>query len=138
MTCIWMFVYAMNFELPEMAKKWSFELFRPNLLQLGLLELFQSYFLYKGNFRVISMIKIVILDQSKPILLYLKIKNPKFLNIHLLFTKTEITQVYNPFYNRILHLLCSIIFFVGLSVKMLFNGGGQGEWGNCPNFVLEV
>ena len=42
-TCIWMFVYDMNFGLPEMAKKWSFGLFRPNLPQLGL---FHSYFFY--------------------------------------------------------------------------------------------
>ena len=61
-----------DFELPEMAKKWSFGHFRPNLPQLGL---FHRYFLCKSNFRVISMIKIVILDQSKPISLYLKIKN---------------------------------------------------------------
>ena len=73
-TCIWMFVYAMNLELPEMAKKWSFGHFRPNLPQLGL---FHPYFLCKSGFRVISMIKIVILDQSKPISPYLKIKKSK-------------------------------------------------------------
>ena len=74
MTCIWMFVYAMIFDLPEMAKKWSFGHFRPNLPQLGL---FHPHFLCKSGFRVISMIKIAILDQSKPILLYLKIKKFK-------------------------------------------------------------
>ena len=62
-TYIWMFVYAMNFELPEMAKKGSYGLFRPNLPQLGL---FHAYFICKSCSRVISMIKIVILDQSKP------------------------------------------------------------------------
>ena len=70
-TSIWMFVHAMIFELPEMAKKWNFWLFRPNLPQL---LLFYLYFLFKSSFRVISMIKMVILDQSKPISLYLKIK----------------------------------------------------------------
>ena len=70
-TCIWMFVYAMNFELPEMAKKWSFGLFRPNLPQLGL---FHLYFVSKSSFRVIKIIKMIIWDQSKPISLYLKIK----------------------------------------------------------------
>ena len=35
--------------------------------------LFHPYFLCKSSFRVISMIKMVILDQSKPISLYLKI-----------------------------------------------------------------
>ena len=73
-TCIWMFVYAMNFELPEIAKKWSLGFFRPNLPQLGL---FYPYFVCRSSFRVISMIKMVILDQSKPILLYLKKKNPQ-------------------------------------------------------------
>ena len=73
-TCIWMFVYAINFELPEMAKTWSFGLFRPNLPQLGL---FHPYSICKSSFRVISMIKMVILDQSQPISLYLKIKKLK-------------------------------------------------------------
>ena len=73
MTCIWMFGYAMNFELPEMAKKLSFGLFRPNLPQLGLSH---PYFVCKSSFRVISMIKMVILDQSKPKSLILK--NKKF------------------------------------------------------------
>ena len=68
---IWMFVYAMTFELSEMLKKWSFRLFSPNLHQLGL---FHLYFISKTSLRVISMIKIVILDQSKPIWLILKIK----------------------------------------------------------------
>ena len=73
-TCIWMFVYAINFELPEMAKKLSFGFFRPNLPQLGL---FHPYFVSKSSFRVIPMIKIVILEQSKPISLYLKRKKLK-------------------------------------------------------------
>ena len=72
-----MFVYAMNFELPEIAKKLSFGFFRPNLPKL---LLFHPYFVGKSNFIVISMIKIVILDQSKPISLYLKIKNSKIQN----------------------------------------------------------
>ena len=54
----------MNFELQEMAKKLSFGLFRPNMPQLGL---FHPYFVCKRSFRVISMIKVVIFDQSKPI-----------------------------------------------------------------------
>ena len=66
--------YAINFELPEMAKKWRFGLFRPNMPQLGL---FHPYFVCKSSFRVISRIQIVMLDQSKPILLILKNKKPK-------------------------------------------------------------
>ena len=46
------------------------------------------------------MINIVILNQSKPISLYLKIKNfknSKYVNGRSLFIKTEIRHVYNPF-----------------------------------------
>ena len=63
-TCIWMFVCAMNLWAARNGKKLSFGLFRPNLHELGL---FHPYFVSKYNFREISMIKIVILDQSKPI-----------------------------------------------------------------------
>ena len=42
--------------------------------QLGL---FHPYFVSKSSFRVIPMIKMVILEQSKPLLLYLKIKKLK-------------------------------------------------------------
>ena len=63
-TYIWMFVYAINFELPEMSKNWTLNLSGPNLPQLGL---FHPDFVCKSSFRVISMIKMVILDQSKPI-----------------------------------------------------------------------
>ena len=45
-------------------KKWNFGLFRPNLPQLGL---FHPYFVSKSCFRVISMIKMVTLDQNKAI-----------------------------------------------------------------------
>ena len=50
-----------------------------------MLGLFHPYFVCKCSFREISMIKIVILDQSKPISQILKIikkkfKDPKFLN----------------------------------------------------------
>ena len=57
-----------------MAKKLSFGLFRPNLPQLGL---FHPYFVCKSSFRVISIINMVILDQSKPISLILKNKKSK-------------------------------------------------------------
>ena len=57
-----MFVYAMIFELPEMAKNKVFT-FQAQPAS----GLFHPYFEYKSSFRVISMIKIVILYQSKPI-----------------------------------------------------------------------
>ena len=95
-----MFVYAMNFELPEMAKKSSFGLFKPNLLQLGL---FHPYFVSKTNLRVISTIKMLIFGSKYANMANFKnkiIENSKIQNLHivrLLFIKTEIRQVYNPF-----------------------------------------
>ena len=56
------------------SKKWNFGLFRPILSQLGL---FRPYFVCKSSFRVISMIKMIIFDQSKAISLILKIKESK-------------------------------------------------------------
>ena len=82
-TCIWMIVYVMNFELPEIDKKWSFGFFRPNLPQFGL---FHPYFVCKSSFIVISMIKMVILDQSKPISLYLKMKKSKICKLHVYYS----------------------------------------------------
>ena len=66
-----MFVYAMNFELPEMAKNENLDFSGPTCLSW---DYFINYFVCKCSFREISMIKMVILDQSKPISLYLKIK----------------------------------------------------------------
>ena len=84
-TCILMFVYTMNFELAEMAKKWSFGLFRPNMPQLGL---FYQYCVCKSSFRVISMIKMVILDQSRPIFWKTKIKiqKSKICKLHVYYS----------------------------------------------------
>ena len=130
-TCIWMFVYVMNFELPEMAKKWSFGLFRPNLPELGL---FHPYFLCKSSFRVISMIKMLILDQSKTISLYLKIKNkkvknPKFVNCAFIINKNGNKAGILPI---LLSNSTSFIFnniFCGMKGKnVLYWMGGQGEW----------
>ena len=55
----------MNFELPEdqKVKLWTFQ------AQPAQLGLFHPYFVCKSSFRVISMIKMVIWDQSKAILL---------------------------------------------------------------------
>ena len=43
--------------------------------------------------------------------------------------KTEIKYVYNPFYNEILHLLCSIIFFLRWRIKKLSTGVAWGYGG---------
>ena len=73
------------------------DLFRPNLHALGL---FHSYFVCKSSFREISMIKMVILDQSKPISLILKIKkfkNPKFVNCTFIIHKNANKTSIHPF-----------------------------------------
>ena len=115
-TCVWMFVCAMNFWAARNGKKLNFGLFRPNLRELGL---FHPYFVCKYSFREISMIKIVILDQSKPISLILKIEKIKIkkskickLNVYyIIHTNGNKTSI-QPILYRILHLLCSIRFFV--------------------------
>ena len=66
--------YAMIFELPEVAKNEILDFSRPTCVSYGY---FILYFVCKCSFREISMIKMVILDQSKPISLYLKIKKLK-------------------------------------------------------------
>ena len=67
-----------------MAKSVNFGLFRPNLPQLGL---FHPYFVCKCSFRKILMIKMLILDQSKPISLILKTEKSKI-------QKSEICKVH--------------------------------------------
>ena len=52
----------------------------------------------------------------------------------LLCIKTEIRKVHNPFYNRIPHLLCSIIYFVRSRAKKLSTGGGC--WGNGGTVLI--
>ena len=65
-----MFMFYNEFIAAINVKKWLL-IFQANLPQLGL---FCGYFVCKTSFRVISMIKMVILDQSKPISLLFKIK----------------------------------------------------------------
>ena len=70
-SCIWMCVWAMNFELPEMEKNEVFDFSGPNLLKL---VLFHLYFVCKCSFMEIPIIIIIILNQNKPIWLILKIQ----------------------------------------------------------------
>ena len=65
-----MFVSAMIFELPEMAKNEILDFSGPTCVSY---RYFIQYFVCKCSFRKISMMKMVILDQSKPKSLYLKI-----------------------------------------------------------------
>ena len=63
--------------------------------QLGL---FHPYFVFKSSFRVISMIKMVILDQSKSISLIKKkriiIKNKKVVNCTFIIHKNRKLEKY--------------------------------------------
>ena len=72
-----------DFRAPRNGKKVKFLTFQAQPAQLGL---FHPYFLYKSSFRVISMIKMVILDQSKPISLYLKKKKSKIRKLHVYYS----------------------------------------------------
>ena len=78
-----MFMYAMNFELPQMATKMKFLIFQGQHASVGL---FHPYFICKSSFIIISMIKNVILDQSKPISLILKNKNSKICKLHVYYS----------------------------------------------------
>ena len=71
-TCIWVFVCAMNFWAARNAQNEVFDFSSPTCVGL-----FHSYFGCKCNFREISMIKMVISYQNKQIWLILKIKNKK-------------------------------------------------------------
>ena len=112
-------------------EKWSFGLFRPNLPQLGL---FHPDFVCKSSFRAISMIKTVILDQSQPISLILKIKSKiqksEICTLHVYYSLKRKLDKYTTH---------SKIEFIVRWVKKLSTGRrAWGEWGNRPNFVLEV
>ena len=78
-----MFVCAMNFELPEMAKKLHFLVFMPNVHELGI---FHPYFVCKWSFREILMLIMVILNQNKPIWLILKIQKSVICKLPLYYS----------------------------------------------------
>ena len=65
-------------------KKVKFVIFQAQ--PASVIGFFHPYFVCKSSFRVISMIKMVIVDQSKPISLYLKIKSK--------IQKSEICKLY--------------------------------------------
>ena len=122
-------------------KKWSFGLFRPNLHELGL---FHPYFVCKCSFREISMIKMIILDQSKPISLILKMKKKKNSKIRhlyisrLLFHKNGNKKSIRPIPKS---NSTSFIFnniFCEMNIKKVIHWGVRGESGNRPNLFLEV
>ena len=103
-------------------KRLSFWLFRKNLRKL---VLFHSYFVCKCSFIEITILIIIIFENSK-------IQNFKI--ARLLFIKTEIIQVYNPFQKQILQILCSIIIIVRWILKKLPKRDGRGKRGTVLIF----
>ena len=107
-----------------MSKKWTLDFSGPNLPQFGLLHL---YFVCKSSFRVFSMIKMVILDQSKLIYLSFEKKNQnfkksKFVHSTFIFHKNGNKQVYNP-------SLCSSTSFMFNNIFCEMKGKTVIHWG---------
>ena len=93
-SCIWV---CDEFFCCQNGKKWSFWHHTPNLRESCF---FHPYFVCKFSFRIISMMKMIILDKNKPIWLILKIqkfKNPEIVNytfiIHKNGNKTSIQHI---------------------------------------------
>ena len=83
----------------------------------------------------------VILDQNKPISLYLKIKNLKFINCTFIIHKNRNNTNIQPILklNSTSFMFKTIIFFYEMNCKKVIHWEGPGgEWGTCPNFVVEV
>ena len=110
--------------------------------QLGL---FHPYFVCKSSFRVISMIKIVILYQIKPISQFFlknlkiqKFENPKFVNFTFIIHKNENQTSRQPILKSNYTYFMFNYIFCEMNIEKVIHCGGLGEWGNCPNFLLEV
>ena len=135
-------------------KRGSFKFFRPNLPQLGL---FHPYFVSKSSFIVIPMINIVILEQSKQISLYLKIKkskNPKFVNCTFIIHKNGNKTSIQPILISNSTSFMFINIFCEMKGKNVIHWGGRGEtqtamlqenqccklyqtsWTCLPNYIL--
>ena len=114
--------------------------FRPNLRELGL---FHPDFVCKRSFRVISMIKMVILDQSKPISTILKIekskfKYPKFVNCTFIIHKngnkisTQPIRKSNSTYFIFNYIFCE------MNIKKVIHRGGLGGMGEPYSIYLDI
>ena len=79
----------------------------------------------------------IILDQNKPISLYLKIKNPKFINWTLIIHKNRNNTSIQPILklNSKSFMFKTIIFFCEMNCKKLSTGRGLGENGG-PVLIL--
>ena len=83
----------------------------------------------------------VILDQSKPISLILKkkkIKNLKFVNCTFIICKNINKISIQPILKSNFTYFMFNNIFCEMTIKKVITWGGQGEWGNRPNFFLEV
>ena len=88
----------------------------------------------------------VILDQSKPISLYLKIKywkckNLKFVNCTFIIRKNGNNISIQPILKSNSTSFMFNNIFWEMKGKKVIHWGGEGgweEWGNRPNYVLEV
>ena len=98
----------------------------PTCMSLGY---FIQYFVCKCSFREITMIKIVILDQSKPISLYLKnqkFKNPKFLKCTVIIHKNENKKTIQPILKSNSTSFMFYNIFCEMKGKKLSTGGNGG------------
>ena len=130
-TGIWIFVCTMNFWAARNGKNWNFGLVRPNLHELGL---FHLYFLYKCSFREISIIKIVILDQSKQMSLILKmekskIQNSKICKLYVYYSqKWKLDKYTIPTQSDSTSFMFNNIFCEKNIEKVIHWGGGPGTF----------
>ena len=123
-----MFVYAINFVLPESKKVkfWTFQA-QPGPAQLGL---FHPYFVSKSCFRVISMIKIEIFDQSRAIsLIFGKIKSKFVHNTFIIYKNGNETSMQSLLKSYSISFIFNNIFCEMKGKKVIYWGrpGGMGD-----------
>ena len=78
----------------------------------------------------------VILDQSKPISLYLKIQ--KFVNCTFIIHKNGNNTCIQPILKSNFTSFMFNKMYCEMKGKKVIHWGGWGEWGNRPNYALEV
>ena len=103
------------------------------------LWLFHPYFACKCSFREISMIKIVSLDQRKPILLYLKIKKSKIqkseiCKLHIHYSKNRNKTSTQPILksNSTSFMFNNIFCTINIKKGIHWEGGGISK--QYPHF----
>ena len=79
----------------------------------------------------------VILDQSKPISLYLKIKTSKFLNCMFIIHKNGNKTSIQPILKLNSTSFMSNNIYGQMNIKKVIHWGGLWKWGNLPNSYLK-